>query len=88
METATPALDWLNALSDSTTYSHPVEHIEIIHTHLSVVALTGEFAYNDIARLAQRARGDDPFGYRGEFLGLVNLAQSISQPEQHVQVGR
>jgi Ca-activated chloride channel homolog len=47
---------------------------------------SGNFAYSDIARLAQRSRGDDPFGYRGEFLSLVNLAQSISQPEQHVQV--
>ncbi len=45
METATPHLDWLEALSDPATYPHPVERIEMIHTHLSVVVLTGEFAY-------------------------------------------
>ncbi len=47
---------------------------------------TGEFTYDDIAELAQQARGKDPFGYRGEFLGLVNLARSISQSPKHVQV--
>lgn len=39
---------------------------------------TGEMAYADIARLAAEARGTDPYGYRGEFLRLVNLAQSLS----------
>ena len=36
------------------------------------------FGYDDIAALAGGARGDDPFGYRGEFLGLVNLARGLS----------
>ncbi len=39
---------------------------------------TGEFGYKDTLELARGARGDDPFGYRGEFLSLVNLAQSLS----------
>ncbi|MFT5351919.1 MAG: Ca-activated chloride channel family protein, partial [Gammaproteobacteria bacterium] len=47
---------------------------------------TGDFSYDDIARLAQQARGEDPFGYRGEFLSLVNLAASLSHPEQHAQL--
>lgn len=39
---------------------------------------TGEMGYADIARLAGEARGADNFGYRGEFLRLVNLVQSLS----------
>jgi len=38
---------------------------------------TGEFGYDDIIKLAQGARGQDGFGYRGEFLALVNLAKSL-----------
>lgn len=39
---------------------------------------TGEMGYADIARLAAESRGTDSYGYRGEFLRLVNLAQSLS----------
>ena len=38
----------------------------------------GNFDYADVVALARSARGDDPFGYRGEFLSLVNLAESLS----------
>ena len=38
---------------------------------------TGEFSYPDVLALARSARGDDPFGYRGEFLQLANLASSL-----------
>jgi len=37
----------------------------------------GEFGYADILRLAQSARGPDQHGYRGEFVGLVELAAAI-----------
>jgi len=40
---------------------------------------TEKFGYNDIMALASSSRGKDPFGYRGEFLTLVNLAGSLSQ---------
>ena len=39
---------------------------------------TGEMGYADIVKLAADSRGADTFGYRGEFLRLVNLAQSLS----------
>ena len=39
---------------------------------------TGAFSYDDVIALAQDARGDDPFGYRAEFIRLVRLAQSAS----------
>jgi Ca-activated chloride channel family protein len=35
------------------------------------------FGYEDIARLAAGARGEDLSGYRGEFLSLVRLAASL-----------
>lgn len=37
------------------------------------------YTYDDVIALAQTARGDDPFGYRAEFLNLVRLAKS-AQP--------
>ncbi len=36
------------------------------------------FSYDDILSVARGARGDDPFGYRAEFIKLVNLAKSLS----------
>ncbi|MEQ1801469.1 MAG: VWA domain-containing protein [Gammaproteobacteria bacterium] len=36
------------------------------------------FDYGDIAQLAAGARGDDPSGYRSEFVSLVKLADSLA----------
>ena len=36
------------------------------------------FNYDDIMSLARDARGPDPFGYRGEFLTIINLAKSLT----------
>ncbi len=41
----------------------------------------GDYGYGDIVTLAQGARGDDPFGYRNEFVRLVRLARSIAELE-------
>jgi Ca-activated chloride channel homolog len=48
---------------------------------------TGEFSFADITELANGARGKDPYGYRGEFVGLVGLAGSLAQPEPLARVG-
>ncbi|RMF95113.1 MAG: VWA domain-containing protein [Gammaproteobacteria bacterium] len=37
----------------------------------------GEFGYGDVVTLAAAARGSDPHDDRGEFLGLVRLAESL-----------
>jgi Ca-activated chloride channel family protein len=37
---------------------------------------TGTFGYDDVIRQALAARGDDPFGYRNEFVQLVRAAQT------------
>ena len=42
---------------------------------------TGDYGYDDVIALAQGARGEDPFGYRAEFLGLVRLARSAAAME-------
>lgn len=34
------------------------------------------YTFDDVLSLAQSARGEDPFGYRAEFLNLVRLAKS------------
>jgi Ca-activated chloride channel family protein len=35
-----------------------------------------DYSYDDVIEMAKSARGDDPFGYRAEFLNLVRLAKS------------
>ncbi|MDX1513784.1 MAG: VWA domain-containing protein [Gammaproteobacteria bacterium] len=40
---------------------------------------TGEFGFRDVISLARKARADDRFGYRGEFLALVGLAESLQR---------
>ncbi|MGC6371146.1 vWA domain-containing protein [Pseudomonas sp. K2I15] len=44
---------------------------------------TGSMRLKDTAALARSARGDDPFGLRGEFVQLVELAQSLQAPAKH-----
>ncbi|MGD8830036.1 MAG: VWA domain-containing protein [Pseudomonadales bacterium] len=39
---------------------------------------TGSFDLSAAERLASAARGNDAFGYRGEFLGLVRTAEALS----------
>jgi Ca-activated chloride channel family protein len=39
---------------------------------------TGAFSHEDALRLAREGRGPDRFGYRGEFISLVNLASSLA----------
>lgn len=39
---------------------------------------TGEYAYDDVIKLANSAKGEDEFGYRAEFINLVRLAKSIA----------
>ncbi|WP_319557578.1 AAA family ATPase [Thiomicrorhabdus sp.] len=61
-----PLPDLIQALSIPETYPHPVEVITTIETHISVVFLTGEFAYKlkkpvdfgflDFTRLQQRLK--------------------------------
>jgi len=36
------------------------------------------FCYDDVLTLARNTKGDDPFGYRGEFVQLVSLAKSLA----------
>lgn len=43
---------------------------------------TVEYGYDDVVALAQGARGDDPYGYRNEFIRLVRLAQSVTATDQ------
>ncbi len=45
---------------------------------------TQGFTLKDVHKLAAKSRGKDKFGYRGEFLTLVSLAESLSTP---VKVG-
>lgn len=37
---------------------------------------TGQFTYDDVIKLAKYSKGDDPYGYRAEFIKLVELAKT------------
>ncbi|TNF90281.1 MAG: DUF3520 domain-containing protein, partial [Gammaproteobacteria bacterium] len=39
---------------------------------------TGDFDLDAVAALASTARGGDPYGYRGEFLGMVRTADALA----------
>jgi Ca-activated chloride channel family protein len=41
---------------------------------------TESYRYEDVADLANAARGEDSFGYRGEFIRLVRLASTLADP--------
>ena len=36
----------------------------------------GDWSFDDVLALAQQGKGDDPFGYRAEFIRLVRLAET------------
>ncbi|MGO7154110.1 YfbK domain-containing protein [Rhizobium leguminosarum] len=46
---------------------------------LSHVAAVDAYSYQAVADLAAASRGTDTFGYRSDFLGLVRLADGLSQ---------
>ncbi|MBY5838850.1 von Willebrand factor type A domain-containing protein (plasmid) [Rhizobium leguminosarum] len=46
---------------------------------LSHVAAVDTYSYQAIADLAAASRGTDAFGYRSDFLGLIRLADGLSQ---------
>jgi Ca-activated chloride channel family protein len=43
---------------------------------------TGDFDYDDVIALANANKGDDEFGYRGEFVNLMRLAKTASSMER------
>ena len=51
-------------------------------------AYLGDFGFEDAADIARSARGEDPFGYRGEFLQLLALAESAAEQERLPKPGR
>ena len=42
---------------------------------------TGTYTLDDVAALARRTKGDDPFGYRSEFVNLVRIARTAQTLE-------
>jgi Ca-activated chloride channel family protein len=41
--------------------------------------LVGEFRFDQVAALAAGAKGEDPDGYRAEFVELVEIARELSR---------
>ncbi len=49
---------------------------------------TGDFTYDDVVDLANSSKGNDPFGYRSEFVNLVRLAKSSAAMQKSAPVRR
>ena len=62
------------AMSDSLAFAASVA---AFGQHLRGGKYLEGFGIDDIHALASRAKGEDPFGYRGEFLQLVRLAEGF-----------
>ena len=78
----TGAVAGLVAITPASGYVQPMPALVIggaagVVCYLACSSLKGAFGYDDVLELARAARESDPFGYRGEFLQLVNLAASL-----------
>ncbi|PWE17504.1 VWA domain-containing protein [Marinicauda salina] len=47
-----------------------------------------DFGFSDVVEIAQAARGEDPFGYRAEFVQLARLAETAAAQERLHRPGR
>ncbi len=47
----------------------------------------GDWTYSDIESIARSAKGDDPHGFRDEFLQMVSVARSLSTVDHNPETG-
>ncbi|MEH6627204.1 MAG: AAA family ATPase [Motiliproteus sp.] len=66
----------LSALQNPALYDHPIDHFEVIETHISWVLLTGPFAY--------KIRKPVDFG----FLNFTTLAQRLFDCEEELRLNQ
>jgi Ca-activated chloride channel family protein len=67
------AVDKLSAASEDVRFSIAVAAFGQL---LKGAPYLGSYGYDEAIALAKGARGEDPFGYRAEFVGLARLAKS------------
>jgi Ca-activated chloride channel family protein len=72
----------LNYTSDDTRFATAVAGFAQL---LRGDAHLESFGYDDVIAIAQGAKGDDPFGYRAEFINLVRLAKNAASLEPLAQ---
>ena len=80
-ELATLPVTDANAVADVSAASTDVRFsvaVAAFGQKLKGVTALQDYAYGSILGLAEAAKGNDPFGYRAEFLKLVQLAGGLS----------
>jgi Ca-activated chloride channel family protein len=77
--------EMIDSIDDATTDFRFAAAVAAFSQLLRGGEQTGEFDYEDVQDLARDARGDDPFGYRSEFLSLVRLTESLNGPSRQIQ---
>jgi Ca-activated chloride channel family protein len=73
---ADDAVDDMAAASDDTRFAVAVAALGQKLRGQSQVA---GYGYDDVIALANGAKGEDSFGYRGEFVGLARSAQALDR---------
>lgn len=68
----------LSGTSDNFRFSAAVAGFGMLLTHSSYI---GEYRFKDVIQLAEKATGNDPEGYRKEFIRLVQNASLLTPKE-------
>ena len=74
----TPELE-VAEISDAPTDSRFAASVAAFGQLLRGGHYTGDYSYKDAIKLAKRAKGQDEFGYRAEFINLMRLARSAEE---------
>jgi Ca-activated chloride channel family protein len=79
IEQAVPANDAYPCFESTPRDARFAAAVAAFGQKLQRAGYTDDYAYEEIIALAQPAKGDDPFGYRAEFINLVRAAARIDK---------
>jgi Ca-activated chloride channel family protein len=79
IETPVPTADAFSSLTAAPRDARFAAAVAAFGQKLQRAGHTDDYAYDAIIELAQKAKGDDPFGDRAEFINLVRAAAKIDE---------
>jgi Ca-activated chloride channel family protein len=88
METPVPKSQMIDSLAKTSERFQFAASVAAFGQLLRGGRYTQQYAYSDIVKLALSARGKDRYGYRSEFVRLVELAETLSGNARAQQSGK
>ncbi len=76
IETPIRVVDAVDSIDSTTTETRFATAVAAFGQLLRGGQYTESFNYDDVINLAQKSKGEDPYGYRAEFINLVRLAKT------------